>query len=991
MKKRTLFKSLEAKITWQMMLISLLPIIIIGSFAYYTADQSVQATKESLQDSHSTLEKNVVSTNIVSTAQRTIADIDQLMIDLIEQSIVWTSYPGILQTVSYNGYRFETLGLHEMPKEQAEITVAENPYLNSHSVLDDYLSKQLAFEEHTKQILVTDSHGLRAASTGISSDFVLSDELWWKTAWQEGFYIGISKYVDSHEFWGVDIAVRIENPQTGESLGVFKTVLDIAAIQELATHNANLIQSGNISVFTSDGLLLAETSSLHQAKRIMTPDIGLSASTETSVNLAILSDSASGYNLTNDTVAGFARSAQADYYESINGFDGFGWGVIVEQPQEIAFASLNSLGALKDDLNSSRRELSIAIIGIAVAMILVALFIAIRQSRKITGPISRLRDAAERVRVGDDEVEIAVETDDEIGDLAVAFGRMFFERRQAMEILRDNEERFRTIFEHSNDHIIYIDKSGIIVDTNSKVEELYGYTPEEIIGKKFTDLGNIVPQYLPKMTGYFEGMVDGNKPDGLTEVEIIHKYGRVIIAEANVSAVRIDGEVEGMLAIVRDVTERKRTEEALQENEKKFRTIFEHAYDEIIYLDELGTIIDVNNRIKDIWGYEREEVIGKNFMDFPFVLPESMDEIAEKFTQALTENQTSVMTEIKAQRKDGSILSAELNARVIEVGERKAILATVRDITERKQAEEFRETLLAEKNEHNKYLKETNLQLERAYDTLEWEKAEREKLNEELEDKNSELEQVIYVTSHDLRSPMVNIGGFGRELEMSTADLKKILQDEQVPPQIRDKILSIVNIDIAESLDFIQSSVLKMDNLLNGLLQVSRAGRMTPNFEELDMNGLMYEVRNSFEHVIRERGIKLNITDLPSCIGDQDQLNQVFSNLLGNALKYLDPNRAGIINISGFRDEDQVAYCFEDNGIGIPEEHKEKVFQMFHRINLEVASGDGLGLTIIRKILNKHHGKIWLESEYGVGSKFFIALPDTANVKYVNKAYSDKK
>ncbi|NQT73336.1 MAG: PAS domain S-box protein, partial [Chloroflexi bacterium] len=640
MKKRTLFKSLEAKITWQMMLISLLPIIIIGSFAYYTADQSVQATKKSLQDSRSTLEKNVVSTNIVSTAQRAIADIDQRMLDLIEQSVALTSYPGILQAAVYYRLQSETLGLHEMSKEQAEITVAENAYLYSHSILDDYLNKQLAFEEHTKQILVTDSHGLRAVSTGISSDFVLSDELWWKTAWQEGFYTGISKYVDSSEFWGVDIAVRIKDPKTGEFVGVFKTVLDIAAIQELAENNTNFIEAGNISVFTSDELLLAETSSLHQAERIMTPDIELSASTETAVNLAIHSDGASGYNLANETVAGFARSAQAGYYESINGFDGFGWGVVVEQPQEIAFASLNSFGALKDDLNNSRRELSIAIIGIAVAMTLVVLFIAIRQSRKITGPISRLRYAAERIRMGDDEVEIAIEADDEIGDLAVAFGRMFLERRQAMEVLKDNEERFRTIFEHSNDHIIYIDKSGIIVDTNSKVEELYGYTPEEVIGKNFTDIDNIVSQYLPKITTYFDGMIEGNKPDGLTEVEIIHKDGRVIIAEANVSAVRIDGEVEGMLAIVRNVTDRKRTEEALQENEMKFRTIFEHANDQIIYLDEAGIIIDVNNRIKDIWGYEREEVIGKHFMDFSFVLPESMNVIAEKFTQALTENQT---------------------------------------------------------------------------------------------------------------------------------------------------------------------------------------------------------------------------------------------------------------------------------------------------------------------------------------------------------------
>ena len=171
-----------------------------------------------------------------------------------------------------------------------------------------------------------------------------------------------------------------------------------------------------------------------------------------------------------------------------------------------------------------------------------------------------------------------------------------------------------------------------------------------------------------------------------------------------------------------------------------------------------------------------------------------------------------------------------------------------------------------------------------------------------------------------------------------------------------------------------------MDSLLDGLLQISRAGRMTPNLEQLIMNDLISEVRNSFEHVIRERGIEVEIADLPSCNGDHAMINQVFSNLIGNALKYLDPKRAGFIRITGHREEDKVIFCVEDNGLGIPDEHKEKVFQMFHRVALEVATGEGLGLTIIKKILSKHHGTIWLESEYGEGSKFFVALPAEIDV-----------
>jgi len=253
----------------------------------------------------------------------------------------------------------------------------------------------------------------------------------------------------------------------------------------------------------------------------------------------------------------------------------------------------------------------------------------------------------------------------------------------------------------------------------------------------------------------------------------------------------------------------------------------------------------------------------------------------------------------------------------------------------------------------------------------------RERLTSELEEKNKEMEQIIYVTSHDFRSPLVNIKGFSMELERSIEDMTSILQNSELSSEVWDGLSPIVEEDIPEALQFIQSSIPKMETLLNGLLEVSRAGRTEPKFEELDMNGLLQEVKTPFEHVIREGGVQVKIGHLPSCMGDKGQINQVFSNLLGNALKYLDPSRPGIIQITSQKDTDKVIYCVEDNGIGIPDEHKEKVFQMFHRIDTEVTTGEGLGLTIIKKILGKHSGKIWLESEYGVGSKFFVSLPLT--------------
>ena len=114
---------------------------------------------------------------------------------------------------------------------------------------------------------------------------------------------------------------------------------------------------------------------------------------------------------------------------------------------------------------------------------------------------------------------------------------------------------------------------------------------------------------------------------------------------------------------------------------------------------------------------------------------------------------------------------------------------------------------------------------------------------------------------------------------------------------------------------------------------------------------------------------------MPSCRGDKNEINQVFSNILGNAVKYLDPSREGTIKISGCKNDSNSLYCIEDNGIGISPQYQNKIFEIFHRLEPEKSEGEGIGLTIVQKILNRLGGKIWVESEPGKGSKFFISLP----------------
>lgn len=253
--------------------------------------------------------------------------------------------------------------------------------------------------------------------------------------------------------------------------------------------------------------------------------------------------------------------------------------------------------------------------------------------------------------------------------------------------------------------------------------------------------------------------------------------------------------------------------------------------------------------------------------------------------------------------------------------------------------------------------------------------AEQGRLMVELEEKNKELEQVVYVTSHDLRSPLVNIQGFSKELGFSLKEFASLLETEDLPPDVKKKFSLILEEDIPDSLKYILSSTTKMDNLLSGLLKLSRVGRTAATFSNIDMNELIIEIIHAFEFQLKEAGVELKVDELPSCFGNETQLNQMFSNLLNNALKYLDPKRPGKIHISGHQEGDRVIYCISDNGIGIPEEHQKKVFQIFHRLNPEDTEGEGLGLTIVNKIVSRHGGKIWVKSKPGKGSSFLISLP----------------
>jgi signal transduction histidine kinase len=247
-------------------------------------------------------------------------------------------------------------------------------------------------------------------------------------------------------------------------------------------------------------------------------------------------------------------------------------------------------------------------------------------------------------------------------------------------------------------------------------------------------------------------------------------------------------------------------------------------------------------------------------------------------------------------------------------------------------------------------------------------------LAEELEAKNKELEMIVYVVSHDLRSPLLNVQGFGSGLARACSVVKERLASSQDPEIARQ-----LQTEIPRALHFIQAGVAKMDALLNGFLRFSRLGRVSLQIQNLAMDKIVQGAVQALRFQTDEAGATIEVEKLPDCVGDPTLIGQVFSNLLDNALKYREPTRRCSISVSGRVDDGQVIYAVRDTGIGIALEHQPRVFELFHRLDPKKTSGEGLGLTIAQRILERQHGRIWVESRPGESTTFFVSLPALAS------------
>ncbi|MDR3579199.1 MAG: HAMP domain-containing sensor histidine kinase [Oryzomonas sp.] len=273
-------------------------------------------------------------------------------------------------------------------------------------------------------------------------------------------------------------------------------------------------------------------------------------------------------------------------------------------------------------------------------------------------------------------------------------------------------------------------------------------------------------------------------------------------------------------------------------------------------------------------------------------------------------------------------------------------------------------------------LTRTNAELQKEIAERRMTERQRDALMVELQKKNRELEGIVYVASHDLRSPLVNVQGFSRKLAKSCVELDEFMAGLGLDASEQARIEPILRESIPKSLGFITRSIEKMDSLLGGLLRLSRMGRTAVCFETLDMRFLISNIIASITYQIESAGARVEVNpSLDPCLGDSVQVTQIFSNLLDNALKYSAADRPLVVHIASEEFEEGVRYCVEDNGIGIPHDQQDKIWEIFHRLNPGDTQGEGLGLTMARRIADRMGGSIWVESEPAMGSRFYVVLP----------------
>ncbi len=496
------------------------------------------------------------------------------------------------------------------------------------------------------------------------------------------------------------------------------------------------------------------------------------------------------------------------------------------------------------------------------------------------------------------------------------------EQKRVKERLQASEATYRTIFDSGYDSIIVHDMdTGAILDVNERMCELFGYTHAEALELAVEDISLNEPPCSQREAAEWIHKAATQGPQNFEWI-CRRKGGETFWVDVTLKRAAIAGH-ERVLATTRDITQRKLAEQALRQERDRAQKYLDIAGVMILASDAAGDVVLMNQKGCEVLGYAHEEIIGKNWFDC--FLPEDVrdqvrgisDRVMSGDVELVEYSENAVMTKSGEER----MIAWHNTALEDDEGRVVGVLCSGEDITERKRAEKEREKLIAK-----------------------------------LESQNAELERFTYTVSHDLKSPLITIKGFVGMLrqELGGEDGERVEDD----------------------LSRISNAADKMDLLLRDLLELSRIGRLAAPSENVSLAELAHEARNLVDGQAKVGEVQIEISeDLPVVCGDRTRLLEVLQNLIDNAVKYMGDEPHPRVEIGVRLDGDEDVCYVRDNGIGIEPHYHERVFGLFDQLDPRV-EGTGIGLALVKRIVEIHDGRIWIESAgVGHGSTFCFTVP----------------
>ena len=493
--------------------------------------------------------------------------------------------------------------------------------------------------------------------------------------------------------------------------------------------------------------------------------------------------------------------------------------------------------------------------------------------------------------------------------------------RNNEKALRESEEKYRNLFELAPDGITTFNRWGTITSVNPAFERLTGFSKKEVIGKNFTKIGTLRTREIPRYLKLFSDVLRG-KEVPYFEFQYQQKDKTLRWAESHVGLLRKEGKLMGMLAYLRDITERKESERIIKENKRKFEQLFKSNPEAAVYFDENFNILDINTRFTYLFRYSLKECLGKHIDDL--VVPKEKVKELKSLKRRIREGY--VYHETMRKRKDDSLVQVSISSTPIRIEDKTmGYIALYSDITNRKQMEkklkEYSESLEALVEEKTKELKNA--------------------------ERMAAMGEIAAMVGHDIRNPLTGIAGAVYYLK-TKLDLTK------------DK-------NIKKMLEIIERNIEYSDKIVNDLLDYSRKIHLERT--ETTPQSIMMEILTSIQ-ISKKIKIEDNTQHEPKMYIDVQKMKRIFNNLITNARDAMP--EGGELTIKSRQWNDNVEFTFTDSGEGIPEELIEKIWVPLFTTK---AKGMGLGLAICKRMVEAHGGSIFVKSKVGKGTTFTIRIP----------------